>query len=101
MAIAAHCKALTMTVVSHSNNTIQSIIESSPQCPHCATGRATQSPSIVRYHYRGLTRLSSIDRIYEKCINPRFVKWTKDKRIINDVEGIEHCSSLSMVWVVN
>ena len=52
--------------------------------------------------YRGLTLLSTIGKIYENCINTRFVTWTKDNRIINDVQGagIEHCSSLSTAWVV-
>ena len=53
-------------------------------------------------NYRGLTLISVIAKVFEKCINTRFISWAKSRKIINVMQGsgIEHCSSIHTAWIV-
>ena len=53
-------------------------------------------------NHRGLTLISVFSKMYEKCINKRFTKWSKDNNLINDVQGSgkDKCSSIETAWLV-
>ena len=53
-------------------------------------------------NHRGLTLLTVIGKIYEKCFAKRFVSWAKDNKVISDLQGAgkEHCSSLQTAWLL-
>ena len=53
-------------------------------------------------NHRGLTLLSVLGKIYEKCINERIIQWGRERNIINDIQGAgkEQCSSLHTAWLV-
>lgn len=53
-------------------------------------------------NHRGLTLLSVIGKLYEKCVSKRFVKWLVDHNAISDIQGCgkDQCSSLHTAWVL-
>ena len=53
-------------------------------------------------NYRGITLLTVISKMYEKCFMSRVEKWAKDKGVIIDIQGAikEKCSSIHTGWMV-
>ena len=53
-------------------------------------------------NYRGITLLSVLSKLYEKCFVCRVEEWARERKLIIDVQGAGKikCSSLHTAWIV-
>ena len=53
-------------------------------------------------NHRGLTLITAMAKLYEKCFTARFLSWVKEKKIISDLQGAgkERCSSIQTAWIL-
>ena len=52
-------------------------------------------------NYRGITLISVLAKVFEKCFMKRLESWNNDNHVINDLQGatIAKCSSLHTAWL--
>ena len=52
-------------------------------------------------NYRGITLISVIAKLYEKCTMHRVMLWNKDCKVIDELQGAlqDNCSSLHTAWL--
>ena len=61
-----------------------------------------QKSQLYRDNYRGITLLTVISKLFEKCIMNRMNLWALENNVIINIQGAmqSHCSSLHAAWVV-